>query len=141
MEVDLVHRTAVGLGLRLGDATIHCPDLLQDGDGKGQAVEDGLDVRDVGVGMPVAMAVVMQMAMVVAVFVIMLMAVSVSVFVIMPMPMAVVVGVVVVVMAFQQLVLLQSTHRDRHMGAGNAHGLGCPGGHRHLGQAQGIHGF
>ena len=73
----------------------------------------------------------------------MLMAVSVPVVVIMimPMPVAVVVGVVVVVMAFQQLVLLQSTHRDRHMGAGNAHGLGCPGGHRHLGQTQGIHGF
>ena len=144
VEVDLVYRAAVGLGLGGGNGVVYrlsvglC--LLR----QGQAADEGGDVAGRGVVM-VVMAVVMLMVMMVLVAVVMAGTVGVLRMTVVVVMMLMVVGVDVDmplsgghghVAGF----LLRSAHGHLHPGARDAAGPGGQGGEGHPGQAQGIHG-
>ena len=128
MEVDVSHRTAVGLGLRLGDGVVHPPGPAAHLLRQGQAVQKLPDVPRRGV---VMMARTVVMGVIVVVVMSMVMVVGLSV--------AVDVGVGRL-RGNGALRLLLAVDRHRHVGAGDAAGGGSLGLHPDAGQAQGVHG-
>ena len=145
MVVDVPHRTAVGLGLRLGDGVVHPSGVDLHLIGEGQAVNDFSDMPGGGVvvmvvvllAMPVA--VVMVMVVMVMVMVVMVMLVVVMVVVVL------LLAVEVVMMGLFRwgggLSLLLAVHGDGHVGARDAAGGGGLSLQMHPGQPQTVHGI
>ena len=141
VEVDLLHRRAVGVALSLRNQAV---DRLRIGPyrlGQLQMAQQMADLPHSGVvvmSMVVVVMVVlvfMAMFVLVAVLVTMLMAVAVVMAVIM----VVVVMVDVPLRGYVTADLLLPVYRHRHMGAGDAAFDDRYGGHRHAGQAQAVH--
>ena len=131
VEVDLLHRRAVGVALSLRNQAV---DRLRIGPyrlGQLQMAQQMADLPHSGV-------VVMSMVVVVMV-VLVFMAMFVLVAVLVTMLMAAVVMVDVPLRGYVAADLLLPVYRHRHMGAGDAAFDGRYGGHRHAGQAQAVH--
>ena len=149
VEVDLLHRAAVGVALRLGDQAV---DRLRVGAhllGQVHVAQQVADLPHTGVvvmmRVSVVMGVIMSVVVVMMVFVVMVMRMVVVVAV--AVLMFVLVAVVVMVMDVDgcragihiAADLLLAVNRHRHMGAGDAALHRRLGGHLHAGQAQAVH--
>ena len=122
--VDVPHRAAVGLGLRLSDGVVYPPGIGLHLLRQIQSVDDLRDVAGGGVVVMVVfmlmvMIMVMIVMMLVVMVVVMVMMMLVVMVVVMVMMMLVVVIVVMIVMMLQFLLAVDG---DLHMGAGNAAG-------------------
>ena len=133
MEVDLLHRRAVGVAFSLRDQAV---DRLRIGPhrlGKLQMAQQMADLPHSGV-VVMSMVVVMLVVLVfMAMFVLVTMLMAVAVV------MAVVVMVDVSLRGYVAADLLLPVYRHRHMGTGDAAFDGRGGGYRHTGQAQAVH--
>ena len=135
VEVDLLHRRAVGVALSLRNQAV---DRLRVGPyrlGQFQMAQQMADLPHSGV---VVMSMVVVM-LVVLMFMAMFMLVAVLVTLLMAVVMVMVMMVDVPLRGYVAADLLLPVYRHRHMGAGDAAFDGRYGGHRHAGQAQAVH--
>ena len=129
VEMHQLHRPAVYLGLRLGDAAIYCQHLPLDLGRYAQALDQPLDLPHAPMGMPVVVPVGMVVLVPVVVLVGMVVVVLVPVVVLVGMVVVMVVGVVIFLLAMDP---------HLHFAAGDAAAQYLLGLHGYAGYAQAV---